>query len=98
MVKSLPADVGDARDVGSIPGLGRCPGGGIGNPLQYSCPEIPWTEEPGGLQCKGSQRVRHDLATEHTYTPDIKENETTPKCNVVDLNLEFLDTRAMCQA
>ena len=27
--------------------------------------EIPWTEEPGGLQSMGSQRVRHDLATEH---------------------------------
>ena len=98
MVKSLPANVGHARDVGSIPGLGRCPGGEIGNLLQYSCPKIPWREEPGGLQCKGSQRVRHDLATEHTYTPGIKENETTPKCNVVDLNLEFLDTTATCQA
>ena len=31
-----------------------------GNPLQYSCLENPWTEEPGGLQAMGSQRVRHD--------------------------------------
>ena len=30
--------------------------------------EIPWTEEPGGLQCMGLQRVGHDLATEHTHT------------------------------
>ena len=37
MVKNLPASVGDIRDVGSIPGLGRSPGGGHGNPLQYSC-------------------------------------------------------------
>ena len=37
MVKNPPADVGDARDVGSVPGLGRSPGGGNGNPLQYSC-------------------------------------------------------------
>ena len=37
MVKSLPANAGDARDVGLIPGLGRSPGGGNGNPLQYSC-------------------------------------------------------------
>ena len=35
MVKNLPAHVGDIRDVGSIPGLGRSPGGGHGNPLQY---------------------------------------------------------------
>ena len=44
-----------AGDLGSIPGLGRSPGGGHGNPLQYSC-----TEEPGGLQSVGSQRVGHD--------------------------------------
>ena len=39
MVKNLPANVGDARDMGSIPGSGRSPGGGNGNPLQYSCLE-----------------------------------------------------------
>ena len=38
MVKNPPAN---ARDVGSIPGSGRSPGGGYGNPLQYSCPENP---------------------------------------------------------
>jgi len=37
VVKNLPASSGDARDAGSIPGLGRSPGGGNGNPLQYSC-------------------------------------------------------------
>ena len=37
MVNNLPADAGDVRDAGSIPGLGRFPGGGHGNPLQYSC-------------------------------------------------------------
>ena len=36
MVKNLPANAGDARDTGLIPGLGRSPGGGHGNPLQYS--------------------------------------------------------------
>ena len=39
VVKDLPANVGDARDRGSIPGSGRCPGEGNGNPLQYSCLE-----------------------------------------------------------
>ena len=38
----------DAGDAGSIPGLGRSPGEGNGNPFQYSCLENPWTEEPGG--------------------------------------------------
>ena len=41
VVKNLPANSGDKRDVGSIPGLGRSPGGGHGNPLQYSCLENP---------------------------------------------------------
>ena len=36
VVKNLPANAGDIRDVGLIPGLGRSPGGGHGNPLQYS--------------------------------------------------------------
>ena len=37
MVKNLPANAGDVRDTGSIPGSGRSPGGGHGNPRQYSC-------------------------------------------------------------
>ena len=39
----------DTGDPGSIPGSGRSPGKGNGNPLQYFCQENPWTEEPGGL-------------------------------------------------
>ena len=39
MVKNLTANAGDIRDLGLIPGLGRSPGGGNGNPLQYSCLE-----------------------------------------------------------
>ena len=37
MVKNQPASAGDTRDADSIPGSGRSPGGGNGNPLQYSC-------------------------------------------------------------
>ena len=45
--KELPANEGDVRDTGSIPGEGRSPGGGHGSPLQYSClDKSPWTEEP----------------------------------------------------
>ena len=60
MVKNLPANAGDMRDAGSIPGSERSPGEGNGNPLQYSCLEIPWTEELVGLQSIGSQRVEHN--------------------------------------
>ena len=41
VVKNPPANVGDVRDAGSIPGSGRCSGGGPGTPLQYSCLEKP---------------------------------------------------------
>ena len=41
VVKNLPANAGDVRDVGLVPGAGRSPGGGHGNPLQYSCLENP---------------------------------------------------------
>ena len=64
----VKSQVDDIRDPGSLPGSGRDPGGGHGNPLQYSCLRIPWTEEPRGLQSKGSQRVGHycnDLACMH---------------------------------
>ena len=61
VVKSLPAM--EETWVWSLD-LGRYPGEGNGNPLQYSCLEnIPWTEEPGGLQSMGSQKVRHNWAT-----------------------------------
>ena len=46
VVKNPPANSGDT---GLIPGLGRCPGKGNGNPFQYFCWEVPWTEEPEGL-------------------------------------------------
>ena len=47
--KEFAGNAGDTGDVGTIPGLGRCPGIGNGNPLQYSrLRKISWTEEPGG--------------------------------------------------
>ena len=55
-VKNLPARAGATGDMYLIPGLARSPGGGNGNPLQ-------WTEDPGRLQSMGSQRVGHNLAT-----------------------------------
>ena len=57
----------NATDMGSIPGLGRFPGGGNGNPPQYSCLEIPWTEDPVGLQSMGITKSRTCLST-HAQT------------------------------
>ena len=59
MVKSPPANSGDARDQGSIPGSGRSPGEGNGNPLQYSRQENPMDRE---LHSIGSQRARHNCS------------------------------------
>ena len=58
-VKHLPANAGGAGGLVSIPALGGSPGGGHGNPLQYSCLQNPMEEELGGLQSVGSQRVGH---------------------------------------
>ena len=49
----------NAGDTGSIPGPGRPPGEGNGFPLQWAW-EIPWPQEPGMLQSKGSQKVGHN--------------------------------------
>ena len=68
VVKDPPAKAGDSRDVGSIPGLGRSPGEGNGNPFQDLAWRIPWTEEPGRLQPIALQRVGHDLANTCTHT------------------------------
>ena len=50
----------NAGDPSLIPGSRRSHREGNGNPLQYSCWRIPWTEEPGRLQSMGLQRIRHD--------------------------------------
>ena len=57
MVKNLPANAGDVRDMDSIPVLGRSPGDGNGNSFQYSYLKIPWTEEPGRLQFMGHKEL-----------------------------------------
>ena len=60
MVKNPPANEGDGRDTGSIPGLGRFPREEHGNPCQCSCLENSMDSPcPEELQSIGSQRVRH---------------------------------------
>ena len=58
MVKNAPRNARDVRDMGSILGSGRGPGGGHGNPLQYSFLETPMDGGSQGLQSMGLQRVR----------------------------------------
>ena len=60
MVADGKASAYNAGDLGLIPGSGRSPGEGNGNPLQYSCLENPMDGGAGSLQSMGSQRVGHD--------------------------------------
>ena len=56
-----------AGDLGSIPELGRFPWRRAWKPAPVFLPgQSPWTEEPGGQQSMGSQRVRHDCVTKHS--------------------------------
>ena len=62
MVKNPPAKAGYVRDVGSIPGSGRSPGGGNDTHSSILARRIPWTEEPGSLQSMGSARSQTGLS------------------------------------
>ena len=61
LIKNPPANAGDIRDTGSIPGLGRSPREGHGNPLQYSCLENPMDRGAWRATVHGvAKRVGHD--------------------------------------
>ena len=66
VVKNLPANAGD---LGSIPGTGKFPEEGNGNPFQYPCLENPMTEEPGRLQFMGSQKSQTHWVIKQQWWP-----------------------------
>ena len=82
MINNLPANAGGIGDTDSISGLGRSPEGGNGNPLQYFCSIIPWTEEPGGLQSIGSQK---SSTTEQALFLTLKEIQYENKSSILTL-------------
>ena len=71
MLKNLPADVRDARDVGLITGWGRSPGEGNGTPLQYSCLENPM--DGGAWRATAHGVTKESDTTEYAHT----ESEVT---------------------
>jgi len=79
---NLPANEGDVRDAGSIPGLGKCPGEEHGNPLQYSCLENPtdigaWWAIVHEVE-KNQTRLKQ-LSTEHQYLTHALQNTMSKK-------------------
>ena len=68
MVKNLPANAGHTGDAGSIPSRADPPEKEMATHSSILAWRIPWTEEPGGLQFMGSQRVRHNWEMAHTHT------------------------------
>ena len=82
MVKNPPANEGD---VGLIPGLGRPPGGGNGNPLQYSCLVNPWIEKPIRLQW-GRKRIGYNQATEQQQSHPKERTTGGPEAWRVNRN------------
>ena len=71
VVKNLPASTGDIRDTSSVPGLGRSPGGGHNNPLQYSCLENPMDRRAWLAKVHATTKSRTQLNwfSMHTCTP-----------------------------
>ena len=70
VIKNLPANAGDIRDAGLIPGSGRSPGEGNGNPLKYSCLESHGQRSLDGYSPWGHNRIKHEwsnLAYRHTH-------------------------------
>ena len=67
VVKSPPAHTRDARDVGSVPGLGRSPGGGDDNLLQYSCQENPMNRRSWGLYGHKNSDTTELVSTMHGH-------------------------------
>ena len=74
VVKSFPANAGDTRHTGLIPGLGRTPGGGLGTHSSILAWRIPWTEAPGRQQSMG---CKESDTTEDTKHPPFKDRDGT---------------------
>ena len=78
VVKNPPANAGDTRDMSSIPGSGRSPGGGHGNPHQYSWLENAMDRGAWWTQSIGSQRIGHNWATSLTHSLSAFRDRVCP--------------------
>ena len=76
-----------AGDLGLIPGLGRSPGEGNGNPLQYSCLENPMDRGAWWATVHGVARVRHDLVTKPPPPQTVSQSDLSPWHLAISLSL-----------
>ena len=77
MVENLPANAGDIRDAGLIPGSGRAPGGGHGNPLQCSCLENPRDRGAWGATVHGITKNQTGLKQLSKHTISTLDKNST---------------------
>ena len=89
VVENLPANAGDIRNVCSIPGSGRSPGGGHGNPLQYSCLENPMIRGAWWATVRGVSKSRRWLKQLSTCTCQALEKKKNKVC-FSDLNSYYV--------
>ena len=83
VVKNLPANAGDTKDSALIPGSGRSPGGGNGNPLQYSCLENPMDRGAWQVTAHGVAKSRARLSRQTHYTHTTFSSRPTCRKMVV---------------
>ena len=83
-------------DLGLIPGLGRSPGEGNGNPLQYSCPENPMDRGAWQSTVDGGTRVRHNLATKPPHIIVEPETMNTFRSGLCLLHSPYPASRSSC--
>ena len=99
VVNNPPADKGDIRNPGLIPGSGRSPGGGMATQSSILSWRIPQTEEPGGLQSMVSQRVRHDRSDLAQHTAALSSNARGPFYSYQDIAFPLGESRPWwCQS
>ena len=81
VVNNLPDNTGDARDTGLVPGSGRSPGEGNGNPLQYSCLENSMGREACWAIAHGIAKSWTKLSKEHSvFDSQLKKKKKKKKC------------------
>ena len=112
-VKNPLANAGDIRDTGSMPGSGRSPGGGHGNPLQYSCLENPMDRGARQATVHRVAKSRTRLKRQHARTPLADARQpillfffliffylvaTDLSCSMKDLSLRCSDSLAVASS